>query len=456
MTEDHGAALSRRSMLAAAALGGAMAAAEPAAAAKGAASAGGRPMGPSNFGKSPGDEDLREAWKQFCRRLEQAGERVFKASSPANPLQRADGFRFLTQNLGQAFDLAYETKDTKYPVIFTFCTPLCKLGGDNADCIYQQAWIDGESVYKISGNVGSVKMLNFTVQGPKPALQPGTNWPSLPEPFGDIPEANITAKDMTLGWDGSFELYVGGPRRGPNWVPTTPGSRKLFIRQVFDDFDEEPGRFRIERVGMTTPRPLPLPGDMVTAMDWAGRFLDDTMAAFPDDSYKYNTAHYADYINQFPPQLGSDPATDKLRGRAPTNMTWSLHPDEAIVIEFADHAGFWMFTNMGEFWNSMDYLYRPVSYTPSRSTIDPDGVARFVMCAEDPGYHNWIDTQGFARGQILYRRFGAGGLPDLKTKVVKRDQLASAMHPGAARSTPEERVAQLQKRFRSIIRRYGV
>ena len=40
---------------------------------------------------------------------------------PPTPLHRADAFRFLTQNLGQAFDLALETKDTRYPVMHAFC-----------------------------------------------------------------------------------------------------------------------------------------------------------------------------------------------------------------------------------------------------------------------------------------------------------------------------------------------
>jgi hypothetical protein len=451
MSQDNPLSVSRRNLLAAAGAASAMAAAggETADAAET------WPLGPSSFGQCQDDAALRAAWKQFCRRLEEAGDRVFKASNPANPLQRADGFRFLTQNLGQAFDLAYETKDPKYPVIFTFCTPLCKLGGDNADCIYQQAWIDGQTVYKISGNIGSVKMLNVTVQGPRPEKQPGTDWPSMPEPFGDIPEANLFSRDMKTDWDGNFELFIGGEKQGANWLPTTAGSRKLFIRQVFDSFEEEPARIRIERVGMTTPRPLPLPQDMEAAMDWAGRFLDDTMAAFPEHGYKYNTAHYDRYRNQFPPMLGSDPVKDKLRGRAPTNMAWELAPDEALIIEFADHEGFWMFTNMGEFWNSMDYLYRPVSYTPSRSKIDSDGKVRMVMCADDPGYHNWIDTQGFRRGQITYRRFLGGGVPELRTRVVKRDQLAAALPADIAKVTPDQRAEQLQARFRGIIKRYG-
>ncbi|MBV9509277.1 MAG: hypothetical protein JO303_03220, partial [Caulobacteraceae bacterium] len=58
------------------------------------------------FGDSPHDQPLKEAWGAFCDRLKAAGDLVFKDVNPANPLQRADGFRYLTQNLGQAFDLA--------------------------------------------------------------------------------------------------------------------------------------------------------------------------------------------------------------------------------------------------------------------------------------------------------------------------------------------------------------
>ena len=63
------------------------------------------------------DQALKAAWKQFCRRLEEAGDSVFKETIPAKPLHRADAFRFLTQNLGQAFDLALETKNTRLKVI---------------------------------------------------------------------------------------------------------------------------------------------------------------------------------------------------------------------------------------------------------------------------------------------------------------------------------------------------
>jgi len=52
------------------------------------------------FGDSPSDAALQAAWADFCARLQAAGDRAFKDHNPATPLQRADAFRFLTQNLG--------------------------------------------------------------------------------------------------------------------------------------------------------------------------------------------------------------------------------------------------------------------------------------------------------------------------------------------------------------------
>lgn len=405
------------------------------------------------FGDSPHDQSLRDAWATFCARLQAAGEQVFKDWNPPSPLQRADAFRFLTQNLGQAFDLALETRDTRYPVIHAFCTPFCKLGGDAADFVYQQAWIDGQSVYRITGNRGTARFLNFTVQGPRPEKMPGTEIASLHEPFGDIPEANLFGHQLETEWDGSFEITIGGPKREGNWLPTTPGTRKLFIRQGFDRWDEQPVRMRIERVGMAEPRPLPTPDDMIGAMDWAGLFLTGMMNDWPDHPYRHSPlSTNPDCPNVFP-DSGPDGA-DKKRGRAASNMCWRLEPDEALIIEFDRHDGFWMITNMGAFFSSMDYLYRPVSYTPSRTKADSDGKVRLILSHDDPGYHNWLDTQGFALGNVTYRNLLSDAATSLRTRLVKRSRLAEALPVDTARTSPEERIAQMRARFDGIRQRY--
>jgi len=398
------------------------------------------------FGDGPEDAALQSAWTEFCARLQRAGEQVFKEANPDAGVHRVDAYRFLTQNLGQAFDLALETRDTRYPVLHTFCGPTRKLGGDCGDFTYQQAWIDGHSTYRVTGTRGTARFLNVTVQGPRVA-GPGV----LHEPFGDTPQANLLGHQLFVDDDGEFELYIGGPERGPNWLPTTAGSRKLFIRQGFDRWDELPAQIRIERIDMDSPKPLPTPEDMVEAMRWAGDFVTGLMSDWPEFPFTYGGVD-ASRPNAFPHVDATD--ADNKRGRAAANMYWELCDDEALIIEFDAHDGLWMLTNMGPFFNSMDYLYRPVSYTPSRTKADRDGRIRLVMTHRDPGVHNWLDTQGFSCGNVTYRHMLEGQPVVLNTRVVKHHDVLGALPADTAMVGPAERAAAMWERFHAIRRRY--
>jgi len=412
------------------------------------------------YGDGPDDKALQSAWHDFCVRLEEAGQRVFKDVNPGIGIQRADGFRYLTRNLTQAFDLALETKDTKFPLIHHFCGPTRGLGSDNADAIYLQAWIDGESVYKISGSRGSARFWNITVQGERPASG------VLHEPFGDTPRANITGDELVTEWDGSFVLYIGGERQGPNWLPTTPDSRKLFCRQYFDRWDEEPAAYRIERVGMTAPPEPASPARMTEAMRWAGQFVYDVVDEWPDHLWNAGQLCNPEAINRFDAESyrtarssqanwERDPAEIR-RGRLLTMMRWALEPGQVLVLEFDAPSSFWMLTNEAIFGNAMDYRYRPVSYTPSRTAVDPDGRIRLVMADADPGYHNWIDTMGYQAGVVNFRNVLDPSLPELKTTVLPRAELDSFLPPGSKRATPERRTAQMLERFHAIQRRFRI
>jgi hypothetical protein len=398
------------------------------------------------FGDGTDDAALRSAWTEFCAQLQRAGDQVFKDANPAASMHRVDAYRFLTQNLGQAFDLALESSDTRYPVLHTFCGPTRKLGGDCADFTYQQAWIDGRSTYRLTGTRGAARFFNVTVQGPR-TPGPGV----LHEPFGDTPEANLLGGQLHTGDNGEFEIYIGGPQHGPNWLPTTPESRKLFIRQGFDRWDELPAQMRIERIDMASPKPLPTPAEMVDAVRWAGEFVTGLMSDWPEFPFNYGGVD-AEHPNTFP-RIGATDA-DSKRGRAAANMYWKLADDEALVVEFDAHDGLWMFTNMGVFFNSMDYLYRPVSYTPSRTTVDRDGRIRLVMAHRDPGVHNWMDTQGFECGNLTYRHMLEGEPVVLDTRVVNYDELLGALPEDTAMVDATERAAAMWERFQGIRRRY--
>lgn len=406
------------------------------------------------YGDHPKDAALRYSWRAFCQQLEAAGEQVFKDHNPATDLHRADALRFLTQNLGQAFDLGFETREPAFPTLHAFCTPNCKLGGDAADFTYHQAWISGDYVYRVSGQRGTARFINFTVQGERPEKQPGTDIPSLHDPFGDIPEANLFGHDLTVNDDGSFELFIGGPKRTPNWLPSTDKTRKLFIRQGFDRWDEQPALMSIERVGMSEPRPVPGTRDLMEGIDWAGRFVEGLMRDWPDHPYQYSPFVDPQSVNQFPQEQGGGGDEDKKRGRAVASLCWELGPEDALIIAFTPPDSFWMASQMGVFFNSLDFWYRPVSYTPARIAVDSDGKVRLVISHRDPGYHNWLDTQGFVRGNLCYRNLLSTAATEFETRTVAFDALKQEMPSDSVVLSVEERQQQLMARFNAIRARY--
>jgi hypothetical protein len=307
-------------------------------------------------------------------------------------------------------------------------------------------------------------MWNVTVQGPRSADAYGTEARILHEPFGDTPEANLFGHELRTDWDGSFELYIGGEKQGQNWLPTTKGSRKLFLRQYFDSFAEEPAQYRIERVDMAEPRPIPTVPQMIEAMRWAGTFCYEAVEFWPEWVWESGDQIDPEAINRFAgkniakdkPWSAETEARDLRRGRLITMMRWGLENDEALIMEFDAYDGFWMITSEGLFGNSMDYLYRHVSYTPSRTAVDSDGRIRFVIAANDPGYSNWIDNQGYTSGIINFRNVHSRHVPDFRTTVVKTKDLARHMPKDSKMSGPEARKAELWERFNAMRRRYPV
>ena len=409
------------------------------------------------YGDGPADQFLHDAWHAFCDKLKDAGDMAFKDANPPTALMRAEAFRFLTQNLGQAFPLALETKDPAYPLIHYFTHPTMKLGADVSDFTYRQAWISGEHAYKITGRKGTARWFNLTVQGPRPKRIAGTDFAPLHEPFGDIPECNLFGHQIKADAGGNFELFIGGPERAENWLPTTLSSRKLFIREAFDAWFETPTTLTIERIGMDTPRPMATPERIIEAFGWAGDFAYGLMRDWPEHSWM-TSGGVCDpsQPNVFPKDKNANEASDAKRGRMAANMVWSLEPDEALIVEMHNHDGFWLFGMGGVFAGSMDFLYRSTSFAPARTKIDSDGVVRLVIAHQDPGLHNWLDTQGFGAGNLGYRNLLSQIPATFRTMLVKQADVWMHLPKDTALMSATERVRELLERYHSIKLRFGI
>ncbi|MEO5586877.1 MAG: hypothetical protein ABIQ81_04190, partial [Novosphingobium sp.] len=219
----------------------------------------------------------------------------------------------------------------------------------------------------------------------------------------------------------------------------------------------------IERLGMAAPPSPPSPERMIAAFDWAGDFLTGAMRDWPEHSWA-TSGGVVDPAqrNRFPEDkrandaAAADNAADARRGRMAAHMIWRLAPDEALIVEMDAHDGFWIFGMGGVFAGSLDFLYRPVSYTPARTTIDADDVVRLVIAHDDPGVSNWLDTQGFSDGNLTYRNLMSQNPATFRTRLVKRSAVLAALPADTAMVTPEQRAARLRDRYRSIKLRFGI
>ena len=79
---------------------------------------------------------------------------------------------------------------------------------------------------------------------------------------------------------------------------------------------------------------------------------------------------------------------------------------------------------------------------------------RLILCHTDPGYHNWLDTQGFGRGNVTYRNLLSETQTVFRTEVVKRSQLERALPADTARVSQDERLRQMRERFDGIRQRF--
>ena len=56
-----------------------------------------------------------------------------------------------------------------------------------------------------------------------------------------------------------------------------------------------------------------------------------------------------------------------------------------------------------DWYASTDYETHQTSLTKAQSAVDPDGVLRYVISAENPGIANWLETTGHRTGPIMLR-----------------------------------------------------
>jgi hypothetical protein len=102
-----------------------------------------------------------EIWQAFADAIQRAGEVVTAPHAPSSPMDRAEGYRYLTRLLNAALTMYVEFADPDYPEFGRLMDTSIKWGLDNVDCLYSKCSIRGDATYSVRGTGGSARYLAF-------------------------------------------------------------------------------------------------------------------------------------------------------------------------------------------------------------------------------------------------------------------------------------------------------
>jgi hypothetical protein len=351
------------------------------------------------------------AWAEFCDTLKNAGEVVQRELSPTDPLDRAEGYRYLSRLTRLALEKFVESSDPATPRLYRLTHETAKIGCDNPDCLYENARISSEYEYRITGTRGTIHYLAF-----------GTYYGDYGKPGRSGCSGYLEAADLETNADGSFEVTVSLDERPGNWLPMEHDTSMLIVRQYYMDREKErPAEFQMERLGAKGPPPALAPEAFAEGLEDAANYVAATAALFTD---------WAEGFLERPNALTRlDPA---LTGGAHGDPNiayrmgyWELAPDEALLIEATPpKCEYWNFQLNNHWMESLDYRHHTIHYNQHTATQGEDGSVRLVVAHQDPGVPNWVDTAGHARGTMGLRWVKADLDPDPELRVVRFSEIA--------------------------------
>jgi hypothetical protein len=317
--------------------------------------------------------------------------------------------------------------------------PGSRWGIDNPDTIYRVIPISGAERYRIHGRVGERRMTEnyFTL------------WDEAMNTV-DV----LSGSDLVVDDDRRFTITVDSEPAGdrPNHVRSSPAAHEFYIRDVMLDWArDEPNELRIERLG-GAPRGAPRSHDEQAELTAA------FMLRYADFTTGLAKGSLRRAANDFSLAYSADKG-GALRNQFYVGGHFDLADDECFVIRVNDGGAAYFVVPVANVWGTtMDILHRTSSLNKSQAVADPDGTYTFVLCPNDPGVHNWIDTCGLREGMLTLRMAEfAGGRPreDLAARgeVVKIDDLRSVLPDGTRWVTADQRAVQLAERAAGYLRR---
>ena len=399
------------------------------------------------MGASTSENDLRNAWYDFCDRLKDGAEIVFDGDRLIDDVDRAEGIRAILRRLASDTGRVLEGGDLEHPQL-AWSHPF-KNGQDNPDGLYQMAEIDLARTYRLSGSVGTVCYLGITAMTTNFAEQ------------GIEQFLTLNGDDLPTDADGRFEVVFGpGPipdgLADASWFEVPPERCTLVIRQFFSDWaseipadlhleflDPEPGTSRMTSESML--RYLATAADEVLDMTafWAD-FGSAHLSRKEVNSFEHIQAAQGTNLN-----LGG--SVDQGYGQA----WYRIADDQVLLLEVEIPDCVYWGIQLGDVWyQSLDWWDHQSSLNGHQALVSSDGVLRAVIAHQDPGTANWLDTTGSTQGCITYRWNQADRQPVPTCTLIPAASLDKYLDDWWPPITREQRALVLRDRRRAALRRF--
>jgi hypothetical protein len=341
-----------------------------------------------------------KAWEEFCDNLKSAGASLMYPGTPRDPLQQAEGIRYLTRLTRGGLEAFVEYSDPAFPVFRRITNETVKMGADNPDNHYFNAQISGKYEYRILGKRNTIHYIGFFTQNGNYGTTGGL------APCGNLDHSELLVND-----DGTFEILLSKTPKGKNWLKIEDDTGLVIVRQTFlDRRNEIPAELTIENLnGQKSPGPL-TPSMVVEGLKTASLFVAGASLLF--SRWVNGFQKHTNRLPQFDPETSNAAGGDA--GIIYYHSHWKLADEEALVIEVKPpDCDSWNF-QLNNYWmESLDYRYFTICINKATAKYEADGTIRIIVTHRDPGLPNWINTCGHYEGTMCWRwyRLKAGVQP---------------------------------------------
>ncbi len=253
--------------------------------------------------------------------------------------------------------------------------------------------------------------------------------------------------------DGSFELWIGGEKRGDNWLRSAENAEFLLVRQYFDDWEgERPADLLIEREGAVYPMPPPRTDWLADRLEKLVRWLQKGGALWENMSSGFLSMEPNTLVIHMPEDAAE---RSGMRGQAYGMGHFRCEPGEAVAVEFAvPRCHHWGVAVANRYWEAVEYATRQSSLNGHQARLDADGCFRGVICQQDPGVPNWLDPAGNVDGTLTARFLYAEEAPRVRFTRLPLAELRGALPTDTPQVTRKERAAVLVRRRRAVVARF--